>query len=462
MARTDRQGEGGRQHVVTAGFRRGYTCQHPRTITVPSPKILAGARMTHSLARCAGLTALALSAVACSSPTGTDSTAPPLITALPRSLSADEQIAATATTNFGLALFRQVNARTARDSNLALSPISASLALGMLMVGAEGETLDQVRQTLGFGTRAVTDVAASYKAIIPLISGLDPTVQMRFANSAWFATTAPPAATFRQTLTDAFGARVDTLPFTAPSTVTTINGWVANATNDRILSIVDDLGPDDLAVLINATYFKGQWRAQFDPAQTRSADFRVTPTTVLQVPTMSTENGLVRLGQLDGTVIGELPFGGDAFAMTILMPQAGTLESFVDSLTPARWQALLSRLPPASAELAIRLPKFRLEVKRRLNDDLAALGMPRPFRNAELNPMFQTPATNRFIAYVDQKVFVDVNEEGAEAAAVTAVGIRQTSAPPSLTIDRPFLFVIRERLSGTILFIGKVVRPMAP
>jgi len=145
--------------------------------------------------------------------------------------------------------------------------------------------------------------------------------------------------------------------------------------------------------------------------------------------------------------------------MTLVMPPAGTLESFVDSLTPARWQALLARLPAQSETLLVQVPKFRLEVTRKLNDDLAALGMPGPFANAQLNPMFQSPASNRVISEVVQKVFVDVNEEGAEAAAATAVGIIADALPPSLIVDRPFLFAIRDRLSGTILFLGKVVRP---
>ena len=409
------------------------------------------------------LTLIALFVAGCTSSTGATSVVQPVITALPRALSGDEQLAATATTNFGLALFRTVNARTARDGNLALSPVSASLALGMLMAGSEGETLDQVRRTLGFGTRPVADVAASYKALIPLLTTLDTSVKMTFANSAWFDTGSPPSTTFSQTLTDAFGARIESLPFSAPSSVTTINAWVSNATNARIPTIIDELTPDAIALLINATYFKGQWRSQFDPANTRAADFYVSASSTIRVPTMSSAKGLVRLSfGDDGVMVGELPFGGDAFVMTLVMPPTGTLESFVDSLTPARWQSLLARLPAQSDTLLVQLPKFRLEVERKLKADLATLGMPSPFMNAQLDPMFRSPASNRAISDVVQKVFVDVNEEGAEAAAATSVGATVTSLPPAFIVDRPFLFAIRERLSGTILFLGKVVRPVAP
>jgi serine protease inhibitor len=400
---------------------------------------------------------------ACSSPTDGTKSAQPLISALPRALSGDEKLAADATTEFGLALFRTVNARSARDSSLALSPISASLALGMLMNGAELETLDQVRRTLAFSDRPVPQINAAYKALIPLLSTLDPSVKMAFANAAWFDIGSPPSTTFTQSLTDVFAARVSTLQLTAPGTVGTINDWVSAATNARIPKIVDSFSANDIALLVNATYFKGNWRAQFDKAKTQAAPFQVSSTVAVSVPTMMNDKGLVRLGRGAGnTTVGEIPFGGDAFVMTIVVPQLGTLESLIDSLTPSRWNALLATMTPATDTLRIQLPRFRLETTRKLNEALSELGMPRPFVNAQLNPMFQTLANNRAVSTVLQKVFVDVNEEGAEAAAATSVRIILVSLPPSLTVDRPFLFVIRERLSGTILFIGKVVRPVAP
>ncbi len=400
---------------------------------------------------------------ACSSATDGSNGTQPLITVLPRALSGTEQLAATATTDFGLALFRSVNARSARNDNLALSPISASLALGMLLNGAEGETLDQVRRTLGFAARQVTEVNGAYAALIPLLTTLDPSVKMVFANAAWFDTSAAPSATFTQSLAATFNAKVTSAPLLDPSTPTAINAWVSNATNARIPKMVDRFERGDVAYLLNATYFKGQWRSQFDATKTRPADFRQTPVAVLRVPTMSASDALVRQASLtDGTQVGEMPFGGDAFVMSFVIPPLGKLESTIDSLTPARWRAMVAALPAATAKLPVQLPKFRLEVKRELKDDLAAIGMPRPFFDAQLAPMFAKPLGGLVVTSVLQRVFVDVNEEGAEAAAATGVGIGVTSLPVGLYIDRPFLFVIRERLSGTILFIGKVVRPEAP
>ncbi len=401
--------------------------------------------------------------IACTAPTDGTKTPQPVIKALPRALSGDEQVAATATTEFGLALFKSVNARTGRDSNLALSPISASLALGMLMNGAEGETLDQVRRTLGFGARQVADVNGAYKALLPLLTALDPSVKMTFANAAWFDLSTPPSTTFTASLGASFDARVSSLPFNAPSTVTTINDWVSKATNARIPKILNELDAGARALLVNATYFKGSWRAQFDAQQTRTAPFRVSPSATMQAAMMNTESGLVRVGYAaGGTVIGELPYGGDAFVMDIVMPPLGTLEPFIDSLTPATWSTLLAALPAEAREQPVTLPKFRLETTRKLQESLSQLGMPRVFGAAQLAPMFATPVGATSVSDVVQRVFVDVNEEGTEAAAVTSVVVVVTSATGRFTVDQPFLFAIRDRLTGTILFIGKVIRPVAP
>ena len=220
-----------------------------------------------------------------------------------------------------------------------------------------------------------------------------------------------------------------------------------------------------IALLMNATYFKGKWREQFDAASTRSAPFRVTLTRTDQLLTMFNEKGLVRAGGTpDGTLIGELPYGGDAFVMDVIVPPLGTIEAAADALTPSRFRSLLALLPDSSSAMLLALPKFRLETGRELKPALGALGIHRAFGDAQLAPMFAGPRSEAQVSSVLQKVFVDVNEEGTEAVAVTLVTVveRTSASPPQFVVDRPFLFVIRERLTGTILFLGKVVRPTAP
>ena len=413
----------------------------------------------------AAVTLTGVAVAACTSPTDGTQAAQPVITALSRPLTPQEKVAATATTEFGLALFRTVNASTARDSNIALSPVSASLALGMLMNGAEGQTFDEIRTTLGFGDRPIAEVNAAYKSLIPLLTNVDPSVTMKFANAGWFDLRAPSSAGFATTINDVFVAKVATLPLSSPATVKTINEWASANTNGRVPKIVDGIDASVIALLMNATYFKGKWREQFDAASTRSAPFRVTLTRTEQLLTMFNEKGLVRAGGTpDGTLIGELPYGGDAFVMDVIVPPLGTIEAAADALTPSRFRSLLALLPDSSSAMLLALPKFRLETGRELKPALGALGIHRAFGDAQLAPMFAGPRADAQVSSVLQKVFVDVNEEGTEAVAVTLVTVveRTSASPPQFVVDRPFLFVIRERLTGTILFLGKVARPVAP
>ena len=400
---------------------------------------------------------------ACAAPTDNSQKAQPAITALPRPLSTQEQIAASATSEFGLALFRSANASSARDMNLALSPVSASLALGMLMNGAEGQTFDEIRRTLGFGTRTLGEVNTAYRALIPLLASVDPSVTMKFANAAWFDLSTPSSTTFAASITDAFAAKVAAVPLASPATVKTINDWASANTNGRIPTVVDAIDPTAVAVLLNATYFKGKWRSQFDAAATHSAPFHVSASRTEQLPMMSNQNGLARTGELaDGTIIGELPYGGDAFVMDVILPPLGAIEASVDALTTARLRSLIVSMTDSAGHMLVELPKFRLETSRELAPTLISLGMPRVFGAAQLDPMFARPAPGAAVSSVLQKVFVDVNEEGTEAAAVTAITVRAVSVGPHFVVDRPFIFLIRERFTGTVLFIGKVVRPVAP
>jgi serine protease inhibitor len=404
---------------------------------------------------------------ACSSPTDHSQSAQPVITALPRSLSAEEQIAASATTEFGLSLFRAVAAASGRDSSLALSPASASLALGMALNAVDGQTLIEVRRALAFGDRPVAEINTAYRTLLPLLTGLDPSVTMKFANSAWFDVGVPPSAAFSTAIGTAFGARVTSLPFAAPSTVKSINEWVSANTSGKIPKIVESLDPSLVAMLINATYFKGKWRAQFDASATRSAPFHVSASSTIQVPTMMTEKGLARTGMTsDSTLIAELPYGGDAFVMDLVVPPLGRLQADLPKLTSSRWRTLLSALRDSVRTVTLHLPKFRLETSKELKPALQILGMSRIFIEgvAETAPMFASQRNEAAVGGVLQKVFVDVNEEGTEAAAVTAIGFVTTSLPmvEQVIVDRPFLFVIRERLTGTILFIGTVIRPVVP
>ena len=213
-------------------------------------------------------------------------------------------------------------------------------------------------------------------------------------------------------------------------------------------------------LLINAIYFKGAWRQAFDPTQTLPAAFQTSDGATQTVPTMQLGGQIALAGTADAEVI-ELPYGNGALAMTILLPGAGRtitdLVNEIDAAHVAGWVAQLHNV-----EIVLTLPKFTFEYQRTLNDDLSAMGMRLAFDRygADFSRMATlTPPMRLFLSGVSQKTTVEVNEEGTVAAAVTTVGIARTSStPPTIAVNRPFLFVLRERLSGTIFFVGLVNR----
>lgn len=382
--------------------------------------------------------------------------APPLLDALPRPLTAGERSIVGAANDFSFSLFKAVN--SSPDSNVFTSPLSASFALDMTMNGAAGTTYDQMRSALAFGTASEADINDGYKGLVAMLRALDPQVDLRIANSIWYDKSLSVNASFIETSRNFFDAKVSALSFSDPASVRTINDWVSAATVQKIPTIVDDLGKDLVMVLVNAIYFKGSWRERFDPALTIDAPFHgVTGDQPAKLMHRNGTMGYLSARDYDAV---DLPYGNSAFTMTVVLPHTGTsVEAVVSSLQPATWSTAMGQLH--TAEVDLYLPRFRLEWSRKMNDDLKSLGMRDAFLEGGADFTRLSPIGRQlFISYVKQKSYVDVTEEGTEAAAATAVGIGVTSLPQTIPmrVDRPFLFVIRERLSGTILFVGKIVR----
>lgn len=415
------------------------------------------------LARIAAWLALAGACAACAGDPSAPVGAPPRITTLPRPLSSSELAVIGASNRFSSALLRAVNASRALDSNVFVSPLSATMALGMTMNGAAGTTFDEMRATLGFGTLPREEILRSYRDLIALLRGLDRRVDFRIANAIWTATQFMAAVdpAFLTESQDYFGAKVAALDFSSPAALTAINGWVKAETNGRIERILDKIGPDLVMILGNAIYFKGDWRDAFPKGATKNAPFTTARGATVQVP-MMTRTGPGRVGGVGGRTVVESGYGGDAFAMTVILPAEGeSVDELVTALTPEEWSAQVASLRDSEVELT--LPRFTLEWEARLNDELQAMGMRTAFipRGADFTRLSPTEGRRLYIDFVKQKTFVAVDEVGTEAAAVTVVGIELVSAPQRATVrvDRPFVFAIRERLSGTILFVGKIVDP---
>lgn len=397
---------------------------------------------------CSTSLAVALAVSACSEATAPNAR----ITALPRDLSGAETSVISANNAFAFDLFRTVNLDEHKE-NVFVSPLSASMALGMTANGANGTTYDEMRSTLHLTGSTREDVNGSYKSLISLLRGLDPQTRFTIANSIWYDQTFPFNASFLDESKQYFDAEVAGLDFTSPSALTTINSWVDTQTNGKIPGILEQIDSDEVMFLVNAIYFKGTWVKQFDKSKTVDAPFYAADATTSTVPMMSRAPGVLLTRNAEYSAV-DLPYGNSAFTMTVVLPN-GDIDAFAESFDEAKWNALLSSL--RDNDVGVYLPRFRIEWKRLLNPDLERLGMRSAFVDADFTRMSPL-GRSLVITKVIQKTYVDVDEEGTEAAAATSVGIGPTSAPVSFRADRPFLVVIRERFSGTILFIGKIAK----
>lgn len=293
---------------------------------------------------------------------------------------------------------------------------------------------------------------------LELLVGLDPSVETAVGNSVWTREGFPVHADFLAAVRETFDAEVAELDFASPSASDRINEWVKAATNGRIEDIVPAVIPGAVVMyLINAIYFKAPWTFRFEPSDTRTGPFHLDDGSTRTVPLMTLRRDLPyqEHGRFQAV---DLPYGGSAFSMTVLLPRPDvSVDDLAASLDAMKWRDIADSFHETDLELF--LPRFRMAYERTLNDDLAALGMVDAFdQRADLTRL--SPVGDLWISSVKQKSWVDVNEEGTEAAAATAVAVSE-SAVPVVRADRPFLFFIRERLSGTILFVGKVASPSA-
>jgi len=366
---------------------------------------------------------------------------------------------------FGLHLLRTVN-QTEQDKNVFISPLSVAMALGMTLNGASGTTEEAMRSTLGFSGMTQEEINASYHNVLELLRNLDPKVEFNIANSIWHRLGFTVERDFIETNQRYFEAVVSGLDFSSSDAPKTINHWVDSSTKGKIKEIVPNPIPDYVVMyLINAIYFKGTWTYQFDKDKTSDAPFYLPNGTTRTTKQMQLRGTLPYAETAMYQAI-ELPYGDSLFSMIVVLPKpGGSVEEFVNNLTNDSWSSLKDGL---RAELGtIYLPKFKLEFEKALSDALKAMGMEIAFdaRQADFRRISQQVyemGERLFISEAKHKTFVQVDEEGTEAAAVTSVEMGYTSVEPRefiMRVDRPFFFVITERSSETLLFVGKIVEP---
>jgi serine protease inhibitor len=383
------------------------------------------------------------------------STPPPTPTPARDLTTAEKQLVAS-DNKFGLKLFREIVAQEG-NKNIFVSPLSVAMALGMTYNGANGATQEAMQNTLDLQGMSLEDVNKSYRSVIDLLGGLDPKVTFQIANSIWYRQGFEVEPTFVDLNKTYFDAVVRALDFADPSAVVTINSWVSENTNGKIDKIIERISDRTVMYLIDAIYFKGIWKLQFDPEETYTGTFHLPDGSVKSCQMMSMPESWIAYFETREFSAIDLKYGDGNYSMAILLPHSNmNLDSVMAQLTDENWQSWLGQFQLQTWELQI--PKFEIEYEKSLKDVLSALGMGIAFSDfADFTGINRQG--NLQISEVKHKTYVKVDEEGTEAAAATSVEIRWVSVPIPFTVDRPFLFVIHENHSGTILFMGKIVDP---
>ena len=380
----------------------------------------------------------------------------------PPSEEVDEELVA-ANTRFAFNLFGELT-RTEPGENIFISPTSISLALAMTYNGADGQTREAMAEVLQIADMDLETVNRAFAELRTILQNPDPAVQLDIANSIWAREGLAFKEDFLQRNQQFYEAAIEELDFDDPEASSIINNWVKEQTRDRIEEIVDeDIDPSTVMFLINAIYFNGEWGHKFDPEHTQDASFFLPDGTQVTRPFMHQED-TYRYHEKDSFQAIALPYGeGDRISMYIFLPaEDSSLEDFLGGLNTETWSEHMTAFREMEGEIS--LPRFTFEYESGLKETLKALGMEVAFdpREADFGAMYPIRAgENLYIEDVKHKTFIDVNEQGTEAAAVTSVEIRMESAMETFQMDmnRPFFFAICDDLTGTILFMGSLVTP---
>lgn len=372
----------------------------------------------------------------------------------------------TSVNDFSFRLLREVAEREGSRS-FFLSPFSVFSALALLYNGAAGDTRRAMAETLEWPGKAeaLNEAFAALRDGLLRPSGEDGDYRLELANSLWANQDIGLSPEFIEKAQTYFHAETKAADFRSPATVDEINQWVAEQTHGKIPSILDRTDPLTLLLLLNAVYFKGAWKYPFDPALTEEGDFHLSGGHTKRLPMMHMK-AAEKLSHYQSAELEavRLPYGKDRISMYILLPDEKTgLDAFLHRLRGDRWQKIERQLRPEKGRVI--LPRFKLDYAVPLNDPLAGLGMSPAFHPATADFSGLSDARKAVhLSEVRHKTFLEVNEEGSEAAAVTGVvAVFASMTPPprpfTMVVDRPFFCAIKEEETGVLLFVGGIYEP---
>ncbi|MFV0265858.1 MAG: serpin family protein [Draconibacterium sp.] len=367
----------------------------------------------------------------------------------------------TKSNHFGISLFTKVAGE--EQENMMLSPLSANIALNMAMNGAAGNTFTQMRDMLGYNNLTQEEINELYQTLVEQLLEADNKVTLNLANAMFYRNGFPIKPSYKEAMKTDYQADIEGIDFSdVVNTLKRINGWASDHTNRKIDKVLNEISGDAVMFLLNAVYFKGDWTQQFEKDATEDLPFTLSNGESIEVPTMS---GKIPLRRYNGNGFSayELSYGRDNFVMDLILPNE-SLPGMLPVFTGETYEEITSGLDQQEdkMEYNVLLPRFKFKYEKKLNESLTNMGMQDAFspNTADFSNLSDVAT---FISFVKQNTFVDVNEEGTEAAAVTTIGFFTTSTgggTPTVHFDKPFVFAIRERTTNTLLFIGTVYNPL--
>ncbi len=383
---------------------------------------------------------------------------------VPKTIELDEKSAqlVEADNVFGLEIFQKIR-KESIEENIMISPLSISLALGMAYNGAAGNTKTEMEEAMKLNGLTPEQINNSYKLLIAALQSLDEDVVFEIANAIFYDEDFSVKQDFLSINQSYYQAEVSGIDFSNPASVTKINSWVANKTHDKITNIINKLSPYDKMVLLNAIYFYGNWSTEFDEEGTKMRNFILPDGTTKEVPMMHKEDKLEYVSNGLFSAI-KLPYGNGQYNMMVLLPTEGeNTQSLIDELSADNWLNWANDFE-IHDNVVVTMPRFKFAFDMQLQNVLKQMGMQKAFSES-LADFSNISDVDLFISSVIHKTYIDVNETGTEAAAVTAIVFTSNSAGPIgpqkiyFNVNRPFLFAITENDTDAILFIGEVQDP---
>ena len=376
-----------------------------------------------------------------------------------------------ANNDLGMKIFSRLAAGEA-GKNMMISPLSISIAMAMVTNGASDDNIAEMKKVLGFGEMEFSEINSQFAQLIQSLVEADKDLVLEIANSVWMDDEFAPDVKddFVKVLKDFYDAAFFTEDFQDETTAGKINSWVSEKTHEKIDKIIEKIGPQAVMYLINALYFKAAWTTSFDKNSTYEGAFMLSDGTEGKADYMGFaydqeepefESYSSDWSDENGYSVVRIPYGRDVFAFYGIVPGYGNktnIDDFIAKVAEKGLDSYISQLEKRT--FPVQLPKYKFAYEKSLVDVFKSLGMEKAFVEGAFMNIAGEPHAP-FISDIYHKTFIEVNEEGTEAAAVTSVEVGDNAMPAGFYATRPFVFVIRDDRTGSVLFVGKVENPKA-